>query len=114
MEMRQFFSFGLLSSNAIFRNATSTINVLTSSRKLRDIFERFEFIGASRQIYMKIPNIKFHENPSNGSRADTCEKTEARREMVKVTGIFREFLTKTLEMYLNLFILYRALPFQDT
>ena len=26
--------------------------------------------GVSRQ--MEVPNIKFHENPSSGSRADTC------------------------------------------
>jgi hypothetical protein len=111
MEMQQLFSFALLSSNAIFCTATSTINVLTSSRKLCDIFVQFEFIGASRKIYMKAPNIKFHENPSNESRADTCEKTDERREMVKFTGTFREFSNKTLETYLNLFILHRALFF---
>ena len=104
-EMQQLFFFALLSSNAIFRNATSTINVLTSSRKLRDIFVRFEFIGASGQIYMKGPNIKFHENPSNGSRTNTCEKTDARRETVKATDTSRKFSTKTLEIYMNFFIL---------
>jgi hypothetical protein len=62
---------------------------------------------------MQTANIKFQENPSNGSRADTCEKTGERREMVKIKGTFREFSPKTLEIYLNLFILYRALCFKD-
>jgi disulfide bond formation protein DsbB len=113
MEMQQLFSFALLSSNAIFRTATNTINVFRSSRKMRHIVVRFEFIGASRQIYMKAANIKFHENPSNGIRADTCETTDARKEMAKVTGTFREFSTKTLKMYPNLFALYTVLCFQD-
>jgi hypothetical protein len=59
VEMQHLFSFALLSSDAIFRTATNTRNVLRSSRKVRDIFFRFEFIGVSLQIYMKAPNITF-------------------------------------------------------
>jgi len=28
--------------------------------------------GASRQIFVNVPSLKFHENPSIRSSADTC------------------------------------------
>jgi len=42
------------------------------------------------------------------------KKTDERREMVQVAALFENFQLKTLEIYLNLFTLYRALCFQDT
>jgi hypothetical protein len=32
--------------------------------------------GVSRQIFIKIPNVKCHKNPSSGSRADTDGHTD--------------------------------------
>ena len=42
--------------------------------------------GVSERIFMKISEIKFHENPSSGSRADTC----GLMDMTKLIGAFRE------------------------
>jgi hypothetical protein len=36
---------------------------------------------------MKVLNIKFHGNPSSGSRADTCEQTD----MTNLIGAFRNY-----------------------
>jgi hypothetical protein len=33
---------------------------------------------------MRAPNIKFHENPPSGIRADTCGQTEGREEAYKL------------------------------
>jgi hypothetical protein len=35
----------------------------------------------------KSPNLKFHVNPSSGSRANTCGQTD----MTKVIGVFRDY-----------------------
>lgn len=40
--------------------------------KCRIFLSDFKQIGVSRHIFVKVPNVKFHENPSNWSRADTC------------------------------------------
>ena len=32
-------------------------------------------------FFTKVPHIKFHGNPSNGSRADTCERTDGLADM---------------------------------
>jgi hypothetical protein len=53
-----------------------TMNVLRSSCKLTDIFK----FGISRHILTDIPNIKLHRNPSSGSGADTCGKTDGRTD----------------------------------
>jgi len=37
---------------------------------------------ASRQIFIKARNIKFHVNPSSVNRADACEDTD----ITKLTG----------------------------
>jgi len=34
---------------------------------------------------MKVPNMKFHENPPSGSRADTCWQTDGHYEAASVT-----------------------------
>jgi len=36
---------------------------------------------------MEVPHIKFHGNPSNGSRTDTCAGTDG----TKLVGAFREY-----------------------
>jgi hypothetical protein len=54
------------------------------SRHFRAISTRF---GASRQIFIKVSNIKLHENPSSGNRADRCEQMG----MTKLIGTFRDY-----------------------
>ena len=43
---------------------------------LSDVYQ----IGGSRQIFIKVPNIKFHGNPSSGSHADICGQTDGHDE----------------------------------
>jgi len=45
----------------------------------------------SRHIYEKSSNIKFHENPSNGSRVVPFGHTDRRAYMAKLTVAFRNF-----------------------
>jgi len=47
----------------------------------------------SGQIFEKYSNIKFHENPSSGSRVFPCGKTGGRTEtdMTKQIVVFRNF-----------------------
>jgi len=49
---------------------------------------KIEFL---RQIFAKYPNIKFHENPSNGSRAVPFGRTDRRRDMAQFIVAFRNF-----------------------
>jgi hypothetical protein len=42
--------------------------------------------GFSWQIFVKLPNIKFHKNPSSGSRTDAC----GQMDMTKVVGAFAD------------------------
>ena len=37
--------------------------------------------GFSRQISIEVSSVKFHENPSSGSRADTYEQTDGHDEI---------------------------------
>ena len=53
----------------------------------------------SRQIFEKYSNIKFHENPSSGSRVVPCgwtdgrtdSRTDGRTDMMKLIVAFRNF-----------------------
>ena len=46
----------------------------------------------SRQIFEKYSNIKFHENPSGGSRVVSM-RTDGRMGMTKLIVAFRNFAT---------------------
>jgi len=50
--------------------------------------------GFSEQIFMKVPNIKFHGHPSSRSRVDTRRKTDrqkdGRADVTKLIGAFRD------------------------
>jgi hypothetical protein len=48
------------------------------------ILKKLQF---SQQIFEKSSNIKFHENPSSGSRVVPCERTD----MTKLIVAFRNF-----------------------
>jgi len=39
------------------------------------ILNRFGIFG---QVFIKVPNIKFHCNPSSGTRADACGQADGR------------------------------------
>jgi hypothetical protein len=43
----------------------------------------------SRQIFEKFSNVKFHENPSSGSRVVPCGRAGRRRDMAKLIVAFR-------------------------
>jgi hypothetical protein len=45
----------------------------------------------SRQIFEKYPDIKFHKNPSFGSRVVPCGRTLGRTDMTKLIVAFRNF-----------------------
>jgi hypothetical protein len=45
----------------------------------------------SQWIFEKYSNIKFHENPSIGSRVIPCGQTEGHTDMMKLTVAFRKF-----------------------
>jgi hypothetical protein len=51
-------------------------------------------IGFSRQIVIKVPSIKFRENPYNGSRADTCADSRTDRIKLRVIGAFCDYAKK--------------------
>jgi len=38
----------------------------------------------SGQIFVRVFSIKFHENPSSGSRADRCRQTDWRTDVTKL------------------------------
>ena len=44
-----------------------------------------------QKIFEKYPNIKYHENPSNGSRVDPCGWTYGQLDMMKLKVAFRSF-----------------------
>jgi hypothetical protein len=46
--------------------------------------------GFSRQIFIKVPNVKFQGNLSSGNRADTCGQTDKQTHMKQI-GAFRNY-----------------------
>jgi len=46
-------------------------------------------IQFSRQIFKKYSNIKFHENPSSGSRVVACGRADGPTDMTKLVVPFR-------------------------
>jgi hypothetical protein len=63
---------------------------MQSTRYSCNILMKLEF---SRQISEKYSNIKFHENPSSGSRVVQCGRTDGRAEnMMKLIVAFRNFV----------------------
>jgi hypothetical protein len=46
-------------------------------------------IRVSRQIFIKVSNIKFQEYPSSGSSIDICDETEGQIDTTKLIAAFR-------------------------
>ena len=44
-------------------------------QSVRYFCPNFTKFGVSQQIFVKVPSIKLHENPSSGSRVDICGRT---------------------------------------
>jgi len=44
-----------------------------------------------QRIFLEAPNIKFHGNPSNESRADTCGQTDRQTDMPKLISAFCDY-----------------------
>jgi hypothetical protein len=93
------------STYKIFRTAVNNIILLRYSRKVPAILTDFNKTWISRQIFIEIPVIKFHENYSNRSRADTWgitdRHTDRRTNMTKVIGAFR-YLYERAKKYLSM------------
>jgi hypothetical protein len=56
-------------------------------------------IEFSRQIFDKYPIIKFHENPSSGSRVVPCGRTE---RLDETNSRFSQFCEKRLNMKIRI------------
>jgi len=49
---------------------------------------KLEFSG---QVFVNYSNIKFNENPSSGSRAVPCGRTDGQTDMTRLTAACRNF-----------------------
>jgi hypothetical protein len=58
-----------------------------------EIFARLEAKSnfLDLRIFIDFPNMKFHGNPSSGSRSDTYGQRDRRKEMTKVVGTLRGY-----------------------
>ena len=52
------------------------IEVLRSSGTVPTFGLTVTKFRVSRQIFIKLRNVEFHENPSSWIRSDTCERTD--------------------------------------
>jgi hypothetical protein len=79
MGMQLWGPVAMLLSYKIFCTGVNNINVLTSSCKLPDILVLFLTKIPFFNIFIKPPPpLKFHENPSSRSRANTFGQTDRR------------------------------------
>jgi hypothetical protein len=85
MVVQYWFLFAPLSSYKKFRSAA---NMLPSCKSARHFCAILTKSVVSQQNFAKVPNIKFQENPSSGSRADMCGPTDGRTNMTKLVDAF--------------------------
>ena len=100
MKFLQWISFVLLSIQTIVRTAADDKHNFGSSCNIRDICVRFEpSLESLYRFFLKVRDIKFHRNPSCGSRADTCGRTDGRKDgqrdwqkdVTKLVRVFRDY-----------------------
>jgi len=53
----------------------------------------------SRHIFEKYSNIKFHENPSSGSRVVPCAETDGQTDMTKLRVAFPNYASAPIRAY---------------
>jgi len=81
MERQEWVSCACLWSNKTFRLALTDYKKYLGLHVECPIFlSDLTKSGVSEQIFVKIPNIKFHESPYRGSGADTCGQEDRRTE----------------------------------
>jgi hypothetical protein len=80
----------LMLSRMLLRRFNVTCNNTTHTQNARCLCPILTKFGFSRQIFIRVSNIKFHENPPSGSRADICGRTagheECNRHFARVSG----------------------------
>jgi len=64
----------------------------------------------SRQIFENSSNIKFHVNPSSGSRIVGSQQTDGRPDMTKLILTFRDFANATKKTSTKLLLLGSCKP----
>jgi hypothetical protein len=70
-----------------FVSPTNNKTYLSLHEKDSTFYPILDKFGFSRQTFVKALHIKFHRNPSSGSRADTCGQTGGHHD---VLGDFRD------------------------
>ena len=66
-------------------------NVYCSTCKVPVIHIRFQLNFKFLDSFSKKSSIKFHENPSSGSRDVPCDRKDGRTDMTKLIVVFRKF-----------------------
>jgi hypothetical protein len=85
-ETQKWILLTLLSGYKIFRTDHKRILVvLYSDRYLCSSLTKFGFLD---RYFIKVPKIRFQENPSSGSQVDTDGQTDGRTDMTKLTDAF--------------------------
>ena len=74
--MQKLVPLAVLRSYKILYTAVNIINVIRSSCNVPDDLSILSKIGVSRRSFVSVPSIKFHENLSSGSRADSYGHAE--------------------------------------
>ena len=59
----------------------------------------------SERIFEKSSNIKFRQNPCNGSRFLSCEWTDRRTDMIKLIVAFRNFSNAPKNITVSLYVI---------
>jgi len=75
------------------------INVNTSN--VKDLYSRHILTKRrfSQPIFGKYSNIKFHENPSSGSRVVPCGQTDVKTVMTMLTVVLSNFVNLSNEWH---------------
>jgi hypothetical protein len=101
METKGWFSFAQSSTRKTFQFAINGVNALGALCQLSEIVRFLNKFGVSRQIFLKVLDIKFHGNLSSGSRADACGQTDRNEEADRhFSLLFRRNLKISLSFHM--------------
>jgi hypothetical protein len=79
----------LLLENLFRSKIKRTSVIIWSDKHIYPILGQCEI---SWPIFIEVPSIKFHCNPSSGSRAGTFGEMNGRTNMTKLRGTFRDHM----------------------